>query len=343
LISLLVGELFSILIYKAPPVRELYYDSYLGWYPRPGAAGWNTESGKFVKKSSTGFNDFNLNNSIIRDCTINFFGDSMTEGFQFSADNTFSTILENNLPSTSSCTEFRVNNFGVSATGTFQQSRIMEVLGKKYPASRSAIFLFLGNDLANNLYDNNLPYKPGISLKDGVATIIESNYSSSNSKVKKYVTYFSDYSNFARLIIGAIISVNHRSKNYSDSQKSNSDLKNMGIVEIPETIETQLLALEKSLTIAKQIAQNQKTQLTIFYIPTGQEVALGNNQALSQIKSKINVFCDDLSIRCIDLLPNMEKGTLNVKISPYHLNGVNHLNQKGHKKIASILVSYYKD
>ena len=343
LISLLIGELFSIVIYKAPPVRENLYDAYLGWYPRPGAAGWNTESGKFVRKSSTGFNDNNLENSIKRNCAINFFGDSMTEGFQFSPDKTFSTILESKLHSASGCEEFRVNNFGLSGTGTFQQSRIMEVYGKNYPASRSAIFLFLGNDLANNLYNNELPYKPGILVKEGVASIIESNYNTSYSKVKKYATYFSDYSNLIRLIIGSIIAVNQHSKIHNDSQKSSTDLQKMGIMEIRETIEIQLQALEKSLAIAKQISQNQKTKLTIFIIPTGEEVALGDNKAISQIKSKINSICSDLSIRCIDFLPKMVIRTLDDEISPYHLNGVGHLNQMGHKKIASILVSYYKD
>jgi hypothetical protein len=343
LISLVVGEFFSTLIAKAPPVRVNLYHEYFGWHPRPGAAGWDIESSKFVKKSKTGFHDLNLDNSSVPNCTINFFGDSMTEGFQFSAEKNFSTILESKLSTSSSCTEFRVNNFGLSGTGTFQQSRMMEVYGKTYPAARSAIFLFIGNDLANNLYSEDTPYKPGILVKDDVVSIIESKYNTSFSKIKNFIAYLSDFSNLTRLLIASVISLNFNTKNYANTQDNKLDLKNMGIMVIREDIQMQLQALEKSLSIAKQISENQSSELTIFLIPTGEEVAYGDNQFVSKMKSKISLMCNDLSIRCIDLLPKMATENLNNKISLYHLNGIGHLSLKGHEKIASILINYYKN
>ena len=105
----------------------------------------------------------------------------------------------------------------------------------------------------------------------------------------------------------------------------------------------QLQALEKSLSIVKQISENQSSELTIFLIPTGEEVAYGDNQFVSKMKSKISLMCNDLSIRCIDLLPKMATENLNNKISLYHLNGIGHLSLKGHEKIASILINYYKN
>jgi hypothetical protein len=117
----------------------------------------------------------------------------------------------------------------------------------------------------------------------------------------------------------------------------------MGIMVIREDIQMQLQALEKSLSTAKQISKNQSSELTVFLIPTGEEVVYGDNQFVSKIKSKIGLMCNDLSIRCIDLLPKIANKNLNYNISPYHLNGIGHLNLNGHKKIASILINYYRN
>jgi hypothetical protein len=339
-ISLLVGEVFSIMVIKAPPVKVNLFDPYLGWYPRASAAGWNAESGNFVKKSKLGFHDNNIDGSTSPACTMNFFGDSMTEAFQFKSDRNFSSIVEMKLSGSSKCKDFRVNNFGLSATGTLQQTRVMEIYGDKFPAQETALFLFLGNDLANNIYSKNEPYRPGYVERNGTPSIVEPDHRNSYSQIKNLVLTLSNYSNLARLLIASTIALNYEFT-LVDDQNKQSNLSKMGIQVTNQSLEFHLKALEKSIDTLVAVSKKQNTALTIFLIPTGQEVTFGDSDLVIEIKKDVITHCKKLSILCIDILPKMYQSKGISNMSPYHLNGAGHLNLKGHQIISKILLANY--
>lgn len=340
-ITLIIGEIASLLAYKSPPIRENLYNPYTGWLPRPYAAGWNPESQEFVKKSNLGWHDKNLNSRFTSDCTINFFGDSMLEGFQFDSKNTFSAILERNLTKTARCPAFRVNNFGLSATGTFQQARIMEIYGQEFPSKTTGVFLFLGNDLANNIYSSNIPYKPGFRVLENRIVIEEANYETSFGKVKYFISRLSDYSNLVRMFY-ALLEQNIFSKRSGLVQNHESkSLTDMGIMVIQEKFENQMIAMEKSLKNLSSVATNQKTDLTIFFIPTGEEVAKGDNRFVIEIKERLFNFCNNIDLKCIDLLPDLIKLNSTYSESSLHINGIGHLSLKGHLAVASALLKHF--
>lgn len=339
----LVGEATSLVVFKAPTIAELAFNSYTGWLPRPSAAGWNAESFEFVKKSNLGWHDNNIKLNTKVQCTINFFGDSMLEGFQYDSQSTFSSILENNLSKTDKCHSFYVNNFGLSGTGTLQQARIMKIYGNKYSASRTGVFLFLGNDLSNNIYFSGTPYRPGFKMLGEEIMITEADYHVSYKKAKDFLARSADHSNLIRLILATYQSINTPQHSNDVEVSDFNSYTEMGIRPINEDIETQLLALEKSLEMLYLEAQEQETDLTIFMIPTGEEVAKGDNKLMDKIKKRIMYNCKGIRLNCIDLLPNMIKQNVGRNESSHHIDGVAHLSRSGNLAVASILLNFYKN
>lgn len=340
-LTLIAGEIASLVIFKAPPIRENTYNSYTGWLPRAYASGWNTESGQYVSKSNLGWHDENLNSQFDPRCSINFFGDSMLEGFQFKSKNTFSSILEKKLSKNNLCQKTLVNNFGLSATGTFQQARIMEIFGQKFPAKRTAIFLFLGNDLANNIYTPSVPYRPGISIVGGQILVNEANYQTSHKNLKSLISRLSDYSNLVRMFY-SLFEQNIVLRQAGNVRGENAQpLIEMGMLVIEENIQNQILAMGKSLEMLSKNAQKQKTDLTIFLIPTGEQVARGDNWLVEDIKFEIDNYCVNFQIKCVDLLPELRQLNSNLNYSMFHINGIGHLNLKGNSTIAKILLKYF--
>lgn len=340
-LTLIAGEVTSLLIFKAPPIQLNTYNSYTGWLPRAHASGWSTESGQFVKKSNLGWHDENLNSQFDPSCTINFFGDSMLEGFQFTAKNTFSATLEQNLSKNDLCQKTLVNNFGLSATGTFQQARIMEVFGQKFPAKRTAVFLFLGNDLANNIYSKSVPYKPGITILEEQIVITEANYQTSNANLKFLISRLSDYSNLIRMLYSLVEQNIAPQRTGHVISEYDQSLMDMGVLVIKDSIKNQILAMGKSLEMLSRTAQKQQTDLTTFIIPTGEQIAKGDNLLIKEIKYEINNYCINLQLKCVDLLPKLRQLNLNSNLSKFHIDGIGHLNLKGHLAVARILSNYY--
>jgi hypothetical protein len=340
-LTLIAGEITSLVIYKAKPIHSNIYNSYTGWLPRAHTSGWNTESGQFVRKSNLGWNDENLNSQFDPKCSINFFGDSMTEGFQFKSKNTFSATLEQNLSKNNLCQKTLVNNFGLTATGTFQQARIMEIYGEKFPAKRTAVFLFLGNDLANNIYNPSLPYKPGITVLEGQIIVNEANYETSHANLKFLISRLSDYSNLIRMFYYLLEPdiVSQRTGNVNNEYAKS--LMDMGVLVVEDRIEDQILAMGKSLEILSRIAQKQQTDLTIFIIPTGAQVTKGDNWLMKEIKYEIDNYCINFQLKCLDLLPKFRQLNSHSNFSKFHIDGIGHLNLKGHSAIARILLNYY--
>lgn len=265
----------------------------------------------------------------------------MLEGFQFKSKYTFSSILEQKLSKNNLCQKILVNNFGLSATGTFQQARIMEIYGQKFPAKRTAVFLFLGNDLANNIYSPSLPYKPGISIVGGQIVVNEANYQTSHKDLKTLISRLSDYSNLVRMFY-SLLEQNIVSRQAGNVKGENAQsLIDMGMLVIEENIQNQILAMGKSLEILSKNAQKQGTDLTIFLIPTGEQVARGDNWLVKEIKFEINNYCVNFQLKCVDLLQELRPINSNLNFSMFHLNGVGHLNLKGHSAIAKILLNYF--
>ena len=343
IITLLFCELIlsSGKVIKIPVFYPNYYDAGIGWLPRPGAAGWNLESGIYVRKGPLGWNDSNIVSNWKKECVLNFFGDSMTEGAQFNSSENFSSKLEKILPSTAQCPAYRVNNFGLSGTGTLQQALLLSKFCQNFPATRSAIFIFLGNDLVNNVYDTNLGLSPGFSSSEQGINYIKPQPRLQMSAFKRLIAKLSDNSNLVRLFL--ISASNQSLINSSVNVKNELNDNLRGIQYHAEDSKRQISSMKNSLIILSKNAKICETKFKVFFIPTGEEIALGETEEVEGLKRLLATICEGQSIECIDLYPSMKIAANNVPYSNFYLSLNGHLNSEGHSIIAQILGKYYLD
>lgn len=129
-------------------------DDLIGRKPSPNAEGWFQREGKaYVKINSDGWRDYEYSkrkpNNVMR---IAVLGDSFTEALQIDIENTFWSIIEQEL---NSCQAFgnkkvEVVNFGVSGYGTDQEILTLRHHVWKYSPDIVLLAFYTGNDIRNN-------------------------------------------------------------------------------------------------------------------------------------------------------------------------------------------------
>ncbi len=344
IVAVLLCEFFILSQFKIPVFAPHIFSQEVGWEPRPNATGWNLESGELVAKGPLGWNDNNVGEAIKPRCAINFYGDSFLEAAQFSADRNFASLLEVFLNKSTVCKDFSVNNFGLSGTGTLQQSRILLKQGAIFPAEHSALFVFLGNDLSNNLFTSSNGLAPGFVGFPDKFEIREATYTGSQLResIRNFVAPLTDHSDLLRLLANSLL---NRSQQQSGTQvpyDAQSD-RLRGIQINPNQKEWQLEVLRLSLIKNVVNAQQNNTKLTVFLLPTAKEIAFGDTSEVNEIKTNIFEWCSELNIICKDIYPELRRHNRVSGNSQFHLSLGGHFNLRGHSEVARILNQYYSD
>ena len=339
-IALVLCEFLVNSYFKVPAFAPNIFDIKIGWKPRPNATGWNLESNEKVTKGPLGWHDriFKETNPV---CTLNFFGDSFLEGAQFALQNNFSSILESQLKTDNSCKSVYVNNFGLSGTGTLQQARLLQEKGVIYPAQHSALFVFLGNDIQNNLFSSNNSRAPGFIGFPNEHTVVEPTYRNTytKEKIRDILAQISDFSSTFRLIAITLMRTNRVTIDASLDKFTSSNFRGIGID--PERYEWEMEALRISLKQAAENAQQVKTELSVFLLPTAEELAFGDTIEVKKIKNELFVWCGDFRIYCYDTYEELKQRNGKFQGSKFHLSLNGHLNKEGHLEVAKILSNFY--
>ncbi len=342
IVAVLLCEFFILPQFKIPVFAPHIFSQEVGWDPRPNATGWNQESGELVAKGPLGWNDDNVGKPVNPNCGINFYGDSFLEAAQFSAERNFASLLEVFLNKSTDCRDFLVNNFGLSGTGTLQQSRILLNQGAMYPAEHSALFVFLGNDLSNNLFTSNNGLAPGFVGFPDKFEIQEATYTRSplRESMRNFVAPLTDHSGLLRLFANSLLNRNQQQSGKQNSYDAQSD-RLRGIQIDPNQKEWQLEVLRLSITKNVVNAQQNNTKLTVFLLPTAQEIAFGDTSEVNEVKAKIFGWCRELNIICKDVYPELRRYNRVMGNSKFHLSLDGHFNLRGHLEVARILKRYY--
>jgi len=338
-IAIVLCEFFVNSYVKVPAFAPHIFDVNTGWKPRPNSSGWNLESNEKVTKGPLGWHD-----KILKEtnpvCTLNFFGDSFLEGSQFPLQSNFSSILESQLKTDNFCKRVYVNNFGLSGTGTLQQARLLRDMGVTYPAHHSALFVFLGNDIQNNLFSSN-GLAPGFIGFPDKHKVVEPTYPNTyiREKIRNFLAPISDFSSTFRLILITLVSNKHGTIDTSSSKFTSSNFR--GIALNQERYEWEMEALRISLNQAVNNAQQIKTELSVFLLPTAQEIAFGDTTEVKKIKNEFFNWCINFKIYCYDLYDELKQRNGKFTGSKFHLSLNGHLNKEGHLEVAKILYRFY--
>jgi hypothetical protein len=327
---------------KVPVFSANVYDSEIGWLPRANAYGWNQESGRFIKKGPGGWNDLDIGKTGNPGCTFNFFGDSFVEGAQYPAEYTFSEKSRNEISGFSKCERVLVNNFGVSGTGTLQQARILERLGTQHQAANSALFIFLGNDLQNNLYSDGLA--PGFDVSSGAEQIVGPNKRGKFSRLRELVAPITDHSAFMRLVTN-IVTGNNRLliRDKSSAASPINEDPQRGITINEENYSRSIYAFRQSLELTSKMANSVHTELSYFLIPTGQEIAFGDTPFVNAVKSIFFDWCEQNNHKCVDAYPQLRARNKLEKNSQFHISVDGHLNELGHEQVSRIVSDHFRN
>ncbi len=150
-IGLLIVEIGLRLIGVSYP-QPYIPDPDLGTRLQPGFAGWFAREGRaFVEVNSAGFRDrersLNKPDGAFR---IVVLGDSYAEAVQVPVEQTFWSVLEQELNKTSSGKPVEVLNFGISGFGTAQELETLRHVALKYEPDLVLVAFLSGNDVRNN-------------------------------------------------------------------------------------------------------------------------------------------------------------------------------------------------
>ncbi len=341
-LGLLASEIIAINFLRVPVFSAYTYDSEIGWLPRANAYGWNQESSRFTKKGPFGWNDFDVSKTSNPKCTFNFYGDSFVEASQYAAADTFSEKSKDRISKYSKCERVQVNNFGVSGTGTLQQARIMKRFGTQFKAENSALFIFLGNDLQNNLYSDGLA--PGFQNTFGKEEIIEPEKRAKFSKLKSLLASITDHSAILRLV-AHIASGNNRMIIHSNSTSVSlvEQDPQRGINIDQDNYPRSIFAFLQSLEFSSQVANSIDTELSFFLIPTGQEIAFGDTAFVKEVKRNFLDWCYQGNHNCVDTYYQLKEINKLKNNTQFHLSIDGHLNELGHTEISRIVANYFRD
>ena len=149
----LVGGLFAELLVRALGVsypQPYVPDGQLGSRLQPGFVGWFTREGfAHVHVNSRGFRDVEHNlqkpDGVYR---IAVLGDSYAEAVQVQLDETFWSVLENELSTEERPVE--VLNFGIAGFGTAQELEALRHVALGYQPDLVLLAFLSGNDIRNN-------------------------------------------------------------------------------------------------------------------------------------------------------------------------------------------------
>ena len=341
-LGIVASEIIATNFLKVPVFSPNVYDSEIGWLPRANAYGWNQESGRFIKQGPGGWNDLDIGKTGNPGCSFNFYGDSFVEAAQYPAEYTFSEKSRNGISGFSKCEGVLVNNFGVSGTGTLQQARILERLGTQHPAANSALFIFLGNDLQNNLYSDGLA--PGFHDSSGTEKIVEPDTRGKLSRLKALIAPITDYSATMRLVANIVTGNNRflvRDKSTVVSPINEDPRRGITINE--ENYSRSIFAFQQSLELSSKMANSVHTELSYFLIPTGQEIAFGDTPFVNEVKRVFLDWCDQGNHKCVDTYPQLRARNKLEKNSQFHISIDGHLNDLGHTQISKIVVDHFRD
>ncbi|MEL7034223.1 MAG: SGNH/GDSL hydrolase family protein [Cyanobacteria bacterium J06592_8] len=147
-------------------------DPNLGWKNRPGASGWWRQEGEaYIEINSQGLRD-KVYSKIKPENTIRIavLGDSFTLAVQVPVEQTYWSVMENELKSCSALQEkdIEVINFGVDGYGTAQELLKLRQEVWNYNPDIIVLSFFIGNDIIDNsakLESNH--YRPFFVNKDG--------------------------------------------------------------------------------------------------------------------------------------------------------------------------------
>ena len=342
ILGIVVSETMATNILKIPVFSANVYDSEIGWLPRANSYGWNPESGRFVKKGPGGWNDLDIGKTSNPGCTFNFYGDSFVEAAQHPPQYTFSEKSRARISRFSRCERVLVNNFGVSGTGTLQQARILERLGTQYQAANSVLFIFLGNDLQNNLYSDGLA--PGFDDSSGAEEIVGPNKRGKLSRLKALVAPITDHSSIMRLVANIVTGNNRfliRDKSTAASPINQDPQRGITIDE--ENYSRSIFAFQQSLELTSRLANSLHTDLSYFLIPTGQEIAFGDTPFVDAVKGVFFEWCDQNNQKCVDTYPQLRATNKLVRNSQFHISMEGHLNELGHEQVSRIVSDYFRN
>ena len=132
-------------------------DSVLGWVHVPNKNGYSRgeEFSVKVRINKDGFigRDYSYvkPENIVRILTI---GDSLTEAFQVSEEESYSRLLEDGLKSNFRNTNFEVLNMGIAGYGTQREYYVLKDKGLKFNPDIVVLGFFTGNDFSDNMSGN---------------------------------------------------------------------------------------------------------------------------------------------------------------------------------------------
>lgn len=176
-VGLLLAEILLRAFGVAYPL-PYYPDPHCGSRLRPGFQGWYTKEGRaFITVNSAGFRD--REHTLTKPpgaVRIAVLGDSFAEALQVPLENTFWSVLQDELRRRRVFGErpVEVLNFGISGHGTAQQLQVLRHYVFDYQPDLVLLAFFAGNDVRNNSRQlESDQVKPFYEVSDGQLVLDE--------------------------------------------------------------------------------------------------------------------------------------------------------------------------
>lgn len=308
-------------------------DPVLGWVHIPNKKGYsrNKEFAVRIRTNKDGFigRDYSYSKpeNTIRILTI---GDSLTEAFQVSEEDSYSRLLENNLKNNFKDTAFEVLNMGIAGYGTQREYYVFKNVGLKFKPEIAILGFFTGNDFSDNMDEN---IDPGASF---------SKYREIKNRIKLFVRNHSVAWRFIlrkkskNKVLAYLLDKNVRNTNNKPDNDNGKDSQ-------PDTKKL----LDRSSVLIKNIqelADDNDMSLIVAILPSsGQAYNESKDKNTDELQRGLISFLEKERINYVDLLPYFKNWA---KINPdekgyYALDG--HPNAYGHSIIAEGIGEYLSE
>ena len=303
-------------------------DPVLGWVHVPNKNGYsrNKEFSVKVRINKDGFIGrdyvYQKPENTVRILTI---GDSLTEAFQVSEEESYPQLLEDGLKGNFRDTNFEVLNMGIAGYGTQREYYVLKDRGLKFNPDIVILGFFTGNDFSDNMSEN----------------IDSDAYFSKYRELKNQIKLFArNHFSIWRFILrkkskNKVLAYLLNKKNTDVIKKT--DIEKDGLVDIKEQLD-RTVALVKDV---KELTDGNNVALVVAILPSaGQVYGDDKNSDELELERGLMLFLEREQIDYVDLLPHFtDWARINPdKVAYYPLDG--HPNKYGQSIIAEGIGGY---
>ncbi|MBS3166640.1 SGNH/GDSL hydrolase family protein [Candidatus Woesearchaeota archaeon] len=288
---------------------------------------------QIITLNSKGYRDYehelNKNDSIFR---VAFVGDSFTDAYQVSFNESIPRLIEDKLNQNSN-SKYEILNFGMQGFGLVPEVILIEEEVLMYKPNLIILNFFVGNDFVKmdtgviNAIPNNFWTGEHNSLKPKIYKL------SFSTRVRSFLNRkFMLYSTAKKLIL------NNKKDNLSSEGLSDIYLK-----EYPSQLNENLKKTEDIFKFLKDLTSKNNSSLLIVLVPTKEQIGLTlldnislNNYNLEKPQKELINLLEKNDINYVNLLPKLKAENIN---NTFYWGLDGHFNKLGYRKASEIIYS----